>query len=397
MGTETKISWCHHTFNPWLGCTKVHAGCTHCYAEADMDKRRGRVKWGANGTRSMTSPANWKLPLKWNREAEHAGERRRVFCASLADVFEDWQGPILNHKGERLAVYNVTNGILSASPYTTEPPSNFRWLTMSELRLTLGRLIDATPNLDWLLVTKRPENIRRMYLDWHLDGGTTGRIRELMHECESQDVHPYWRKNVWLLTSVSDQATADAMIPELLKCRDLVPVLGVSAEPLLGPVDFAKWTTKPSEWLATCKEQGASYIEGKKSRDGHPEICSDMADKWLDSYLSEKSKMLDWIITGGESGPHARPCNVEWIRSIGEQCKAAGVAWFNKQLGSYPVHHGSTVPGGHWPRGVKLEDINFQTGLGFRVQLKDKKGGDPAEWPEDLQNQEFPVLSHQSA
>src|SRR5690554_5739613 len=122
MGSKTNIEWCHYTFNPWIGCTKVHQGCTHCFAEADQDKRRGRVKWGPNGTRSKTSADYWKQPLKWNREAaagfllcpqcqklwpdtydasccdcgyeidqmEATPKRPRVFCASLADVFEDW-------------------------------------------------------------------------------------------------------------------------------------------------------------------------------------------------------------------------------------------------------------------------------------------------------------------
>jgi protein gp37 len=119
MAEVTKIQWTDHTFNPWIGCSKVHAGCAHCYAEADMDTRRGRAKWGPQGTRSRTSDANWKLPLKWDRAAklslqswEYAVqtavseydqvepyERPRVFCASLADVFEAWDGPICDAKG----------------------------------------------------------------------------------------------------------------------------------------------------------------------------------------------------------------------------------------------------------------------------------------------------------
>lgn len=122
MGQNSKIEWCDHTFNPWIGCTRVSEGCVHCYAEAMMDGRYGRVKWGPKGIRSRTSPANWRQPRKWNREAEAAGQRASVFCASLADVFDDHP---------------------SIAP---------------EWRAELWDLIAATPNLDWLLLTKRPEN-----------------------------------------------------------------------------------------------------------------------------------------------------------------------------------------------------------------------------------------------
>ena len=119
---NSKIEWTHHTFNAWEGCEKVSAGCTNCYAEARDKQYHGGAHWGPNGTRKMMSEAYWKKPLKWNRDAAKAGERRRVFCASLADVFED-------------------------RPELLEP------------RRRLFDLINDTPNLDWLLLTKRPENV----------------------------------------------------------------------------------------------------------------------------------------------------------------------------------------------------------------------------------------------
>src|SRR4051794_38669367 len=90
MATETKIQWTHHTFNPWRGCQKVSPGCAHCYAE-QLSLRNPKVlgEWGPDGKRVIASESYWRLPLKWNRDAHKAGERRRVFCASLADVFED--------------------------------------------------------------------------------------------------------------------------------------------------------------------------------------------------------------------------------------------------------------------------------------------------------------------
>lgn len=129
MAENSKIEWTNHTFNPWRGCQKVSPGCQHCYAET-LSKRNPAVlgEWGPNGKRVIASEAHWRLPLKWNKAAKLAGERHRVFCASLADVFED-------------------------RPELVAP------------RVRLFHLISETPNLDWLLLTKRPENIRRFWGD----------------------------------------------------------------------------------------------------------------------------------------------------------------------------------------------------------------------------------------
>ena len=105
MAENSKIEWTDHTFNPWMGCTKVSPACTNCYAERDFDHRYKKVKWGPTGTRVVTSDANWRKPLKWNRDAEGLPVRHRVFCASLADVFEDWDGEMLDHNGNRLFSY----------------------------------------------------------------------------------------------------------------------------------------------------------------------------------------------------------------------------------------------------------------------------------------------------
>src|SRR5262245_18137233 len=125
MGADSKIEWCHHTFNAFVGCTKVSPACDHCYAEA-WAKRAGHPELWA-GERRRTSAENWKQPLKWDKAAARTGERHRVFCASLADVFDN-QVPDV-------------------------------W------RTDLWKLIDLTPNLDWLLLTKRPQNIAKMLPD----------------------------------------------------------------------------------------------------------------------------------------------------------------------------------------------------------------------------------------
>ena len=369
----SKIEWTDYTFNPWRGCAKVHAGCANCYAEVNYSVKMHGVKWGTEsqgGTRVRLSDQGWRDPLAWNRKAAE-GEcpacnggrkvethesgygyavcercngtrnigphRRKVFAASLADVFEDWDGGIVDHKGRQLFIEEKSilgARVCTADDRMTGHPS-VRPLTMDDLRRDLFALIDATPHLDWLLLTKRPENVSRMWLP-HPDGG-------------ANEDEALYRHNVGLGTSVSLQEHADKQIPELLKCRDLCPVLFVSAEPLLEPIEVHQYLHVDS--APECR------------------VCGDIACDHT---------YLDWIIAGGESGPNARPCNVQWIRSIRDQCSAAGVACFVKQLGSL-----STIPLSHFdPEG--LGDCVDET-------MKDPRGGDPDEWPEDLRVREFPV------
>lgn len=324
MAENSKIEWTHHTFNHVIGCTRVAEGCKACYA-AEYAKRYNVAEWGPKGTRVKTSADYWKQPIKWNRKAAEAGERHRVFCASLADVFEDWRGNILNSRGESfwecincdfISTYNPVKtlraqGLEDACECAIGP--NFAPLGIASVRKGLFALIDATPNLDWLLLTKRPENIWDMWPPEHYGPTCVKPVQS--------------RENVWLLTSIATQADAAKNIPELLKCRDLSPVLGISAEPLIGPVDLRRW---------------------------------------LD--------YLDWVIVGGESGHGARPCNIEWIRSIRDQCAAASVPVFVKQLGSNPqyTNHADTMQS---------------------YSLKDPKGGDWSEWPADLRIREFPEVN----
>jgi protein gp37 len=153
MGENTRIEWCDHTWNPWVGCQHVSPGCDHCYAERLMDHRLGQVEWGPHGKRRRTSPAYWRIPLRWARKGPRR-RRPRVFCASLADVFDN-QVP-------------------------------------SQWRSDVFELIRQTPELDWLLLTKRPQNIRKMLpADWG----------------------PGW-PNVWLGTTAEDQAHYDLRWPQ---------------------------------------------------------------------------------------------------------------------------------------------------------------------------------------
>ena len=179
MATDTKIQWCDHTFNPWRGCTKISAGCKNCYAET-MSHRNPKVLgvWGDNGTRAIAAESYWKLPLAWNREAKKANERRRVFCASLGDVFED-------------------------RPELIQPRERLRWLMFE------------TPHLDWLLLTKRPEIAAKWYHDY------------LMPD------------NIWLGVSAENQECADQRIPILLSIPAAVRF--VSYEPAIGSIDWSAW------------------------------------------------------------------------------------------------------------------------------------------------------------
>jgi protein gp37 len=199
MGENSKIQWTDHTFNPWIGCQKVSAGCDNCYAEAMMDKRYHRVEWGPHGERKRTSEANWKKPRQWAKAARCAERRPRVFCASLADVFDNQ--------------------------------------VHSEWRIDLFNLIWDTPELDWLLLTKRPENISDMLPPTF--------IRGLIE----------W-PNVWLGTTCEDQAAYDRRWPILQRIQ--AKVRFISYEPAIGPLKLHIGSVQP-DWLICGGESGVGY------------------------------------------------------------------------------------------------------------------------------------------
>jgi protein gp37 len=261
VADRSAIEWCDSTFNPWIGCTKVSPACDHCYAEVSMPSRTRGVAWGAGKPRQRTSAANWKLPLRWNSErfmqctdcgwrgatpcelvgcgacgsVDVVDTRRRVFCASLADVFD--------------------NEVDTA------------W------RDDLATLILDTPELDWLLLTKRIGNAAQMLDAMFLDGSPP---------------------NVWIGATICNQAEADRDIPKLLRVPAAVRFLSI--EPMLGPINLRN----------------------------------------LLFYDTARTvRAIDWVIVGGESGPHARPMHPEWVRSVRDQCAAAGVPFLFKQWGEW--------------------------------------------------------------
>lgn len=261
MSENSKIEWTDHTFNPWSGCVKVSPACKHCYAAALPPAYRRHAQWGAHTDRMPASDSYWAQPLAWDRKARKEGVRRRVFCASTADVFEDRAD-------------------------------------LDPLRERLWDLIQKTPNLDWLLLTKRPE----VMFKW------------------SQS-HP-WPVNAWAGTTVESQEWADRRIPALLRVP--APVRFLSCEPLLGAVVL----------------QGLAPGESMQT---------DLYREWLtvtgpSSYPYRENGGIHWVIAGGESGPGARPPHPDWFRGLRDQCREARVPFHFKQWGEFaPVGDGFGV------------------------------------------------------
>lgn len=290
MAEDSKIEWTDHTFNPWEGCQKVGPGCDHCYAETRNARFAGgtAVNWGPGAPRRRTSASNWAKPLAWNStpfyECTCCGwrgtvndpefktpskgcihdlvpTRARIFCASLADVFDN------------------------AVPV--------QW------RMDLFELIADTPNLDWLILTKRIGNVMPM-----CSGDS------LMFEMIGS--------RVWLGATIVNQAEADRDIPKLLEVPARVRFL--SMEPLLGSVDL--------------RLQRPAREDDRQDMDG-----------WCTHITTAAGAGIHWVIVGGESGPGARPMHPDWARSLRDQCEAAGVPFLFKQWGEWmpTIHEGDTV------------------------------------------------------
>jgi protein gp37 len=282
MGENSKIEWCDHTFNPWIGCTKVSEGCAHCYAEnstrARVLRHQGHETWGRGSARSLTTDDYWKQPLKWEKaQAKHqsfmngTAERPRIFCASLADWLDD------------------------------EVP--LAWLAR------LIDLIRLTPHLDWLLLTKRPQNFQPRLTKLLRQFPRTGlTLDEAMQRQRIDNMLQGWQgitysapevgiENYWIGTTVENQARADERIPQLLSIPAKVRFL--SCEPLLGQLELF-----------------------------------DTATGWP-FYDLEGLRTLHWIIAGGESGPKARPMHPDWARTLRDECSGASVPFLFKQWGNW--------------------------------------------------------------
>jgi protein gp37 len=273
VGEVTGIQWTDHTFNPWIGCERVSPGCDHCYAEkgsARLGAQHGLKLW--DGDRFFTGENYWRQPLRWNRAAALEGVRRRVFCASFADVFEN-RPELVRTRG------------------------------------ALFQLIRRTPALDWLLLTKRPENMIGLAEPWCPDGT--------------------WPSNVWAGTTVEDQERAELRVPRLLEVPARVRFL--SYEPAIGRVDLLRLRDD---------ELGATWNAFK---------CG-----------------VSWVIVGGESGPKARAFDIDWARRTVRQCQGWKVPVFVKQLGSNPWDSSGVARGilakkgdvmSEWPEEIRFRQF----------------------------------------
>lgn len=270
MAENSGIEWTDHTFNPWEGCQKVAPECDNCYAEARDLRFTGGRHWGPKAPRRKTSPQNWKKPLKWNAQAKTFyathGRRQRVFCASLADVFDNAVDPA--------------------------------W------RDDLWELIWECDQLDWLILTKRPQNMIAMLPeDW------------------GQPMQPNGWPHVWLGTSAGTQKTADQNIPHLLKTPAAIRF--VSVEPMLGPISLSLLRVGP---------RGSGRVVGST----YDALTGEAVDSTDAGYNRRPNNpKLDWVICGGESGQNARPTHPKWATSLRDQCQNAGTAFFFKQWGEW--------------------------------------------------------------
>lgn len=319
MGANTKIQWCDFTFNPWWGCQRVSPGCEHCYAET-FAKRVGQKVWGPTSDRRLFGDKHWAEPLKWAATARKDGTRPRVFCASMADVFEDRRD-------------------------------------LDDQRVRLWALIEATPELDWLLLTKRPENHKMVPLTWRDGSARPG--------------------NLWLGTTCEggDEKLTDTRVRHLLSAP-WPSIRFISAEPLLGRGYLDRALLVCAHWKGE---------DGRKQAPWEPE---DFTKVWWEPQALRGigQKTVDWVIVGGESGPGARPFDIRWAREIVAQCKAAKIPVFVKQLGSAPLIEMGVQE-------LPLHRTRFwRDGLAQRMvyDLNDHKGGDINEFPEALRVREFP-------
>ena len=338
MGEQSKIAWTDSTLNFWSGCTKVSAGCANCYAETlsnrGLTDSNGKLtigQWGKGAPRKLHESA-FKLAAKLNRKpwvCDDCGETSgaNVKCSKCNEV-DTSRGYC-----HRRRIFSLSLGDW------LDPEVPIEWL---------ARMLDTIrqcDQVDWLLCTKRPElfDVRLSKVQQALCDDCEGEFFESEGDAELSVWLQRWQtgieqpENIVVLASVENQDQADKRIPELLR----IPAWrrGLSCEPLLGPVDLV-------------------YAGEMNPLHGGTPV----------------GVKLDWVIIGGESGNKARPCNVEWVRSLKDQCKAADVPCFVKQLGANA--HG--VP---FPKPAPVGSMNYK--------LTDKKGGDWNEWPSDLKVREF--------
>lgn len=307
MSDNTHIEWTDATWNIITGCTLLSEGCRHCYAATlavtrlkHIPSRAGLARINAVGEAKFTGEVRFNQqwldqPLRWKKP-------RRIFVCAHGDLFHE----------------NVPD----------------EWIDK------VFAVMALCPRHTFQVLTKRPERMATYFAGRRANFGRASEVLHKMdHPCNEDD-HDWavdqldafdssgrLMHQVWLGTSVEDQATAEARVPHLLATP--ASVRFVSAEPLLGPVDFRKlsdenWTTETLHLDATTGfTHNAGFVQEEiATRDGAP-------------LLRDLPPRLDWVVVGGESGRGARPMHPDWARSIRDQCQAAGVAFFFKQWGAW--------------------------------------------------------------
>lgn len=296
MSAVTKIEWCDSTHNEWIGCTPVSPACEHCYAAISTPARVLGVSWGPGAPRRRNSDATRRLPLRWNRERFHE-------CSVCG-----WRGsakfadPVCCDTPAKPARRRVFGDSLN-DWLDNEVPAEW-------LRDYLD-LIRLTPNLDWLLLSKRIGNWR----------GRLQAARATISGCGESIALGDWidswlngipPANVRVGSTICNQAEADRDISKLLRVPAAARFLSI--EPMLGPINF-RWKPYSHQALGLTDRE---YLE----RYG--------AVSHLESLLK-----IDEVIVGGESGPRARPMHPDWPRTLRDQCAEAGVAFTFKQWGEW--------------------------------------------------------------
>lgn len=223
MGKNSEILWTEHTFNTHWGCTKISEGCAHCYAES-FSKRVGFKIWGQDAERRTFGDKHWAEPLRWNAAAAKLGVMHRVFCGSMCDIFENR-------------------------------------MDLDTHRLRVFRLVQETPNLLWLFLTKRPQYaVQMLPSEWRGSGN--------------------WPRNVMVGVTIENQARLVERMPYIELLDKMFPGVNIfaSCEPLLSALN---WERGNSSWL----------------------------------------ELFSWIVGGGESGHGARPCHPDWARKLRDDCR----------------------------------------------------------------------------
>jgi protein gp37 len=293
---KTAIEWATYTFNPWWGCVNVSPACDHCYAES-LANRFGFKIWGKDAPRRFFGDKHWEEPVRWDHIAKERmnnphNPKPRVFCGSMCDVMEDRDD-------------------------------------LRQSRARLYHLIEDTPNLIWMLLTKRPQNFNRFLPQQWLDNPL---------------------RNVWLMTTVESPEylwRVDALI------RTPATVRGLSVEPLLAPLELDDYLKVRKHWKSTDSLPQAPWHPPYPLHWYEPQAL--VAASWRCP--------IDWVIVGGESGRTPRATHSDWVRSLRDQCKAAKVAFFFKQWGEYEPF--CTTPATE-PTGEPTNFFVFQDGLAMR-------------------------------